>query len=182
MALKDPIILNNVMPSNYVEVLQASLDTNMFPWFYSDNVITYENKDTDSIFGFTHCFYHEGEINSPGFDLVNKIVHQVSTKLKLKIKRIVRINANLLFNQTTKKEHAIHRDSENNNGKFISIIYYVNKSDGDTVLYDESKNINKKVTPLENSCLCFNSYTLHAASLPKQHKKRIVINCILEIE
>jgi len=181
MKLKEPMILKNIMSSDYTKVINASLDTDMFPWYYSDSVVDDENIK-ENIFGFTHCFYHGGEINSPGFDLVNKIVHQVSTKLKLKIKRIVRINANLLFNQPTKKEHAIHRDSENNNGKFISIIYYVNKSDGDTVLYDESKKINKKVTPLKNSCLCFNSYTLHAASLPKKHKKRIVINCILETE
>ena len=71
---------------------------------------------------------------------------------------------------------------ENIDGDFVSFIYYVIDSDGDTVVYNEDSTIKEIASPIQNNCIYFNSRDLHKANLPKKHKKRIVINCVLEIE
>jgi hypothetical protein len=177
------MIIKNLMPNDYVNNLRELMDTPYFPWYYKDNQVS--NKNTDQIFGFTHCFFKDKEINSTGFNTLIPLISEFSTQSKLKVNNIFRLQANLIFNQPvseTTLKNGIHRDIENIEGNFVSFVYYVIDSDGDTVLYNEDMTIKEKASPISNNCIYFNSRDLHEANLPKKNKKRIVINCVLEIE
>jgi len=177
------MIIQNLLPDNYSNELREMIDNPHFPYYYNENQIKDNNKD--QIFGFTHCLYKDKQINSNVFELFLPLISEFSNKSKIKIKNIFRLQVNLIFNQiATNKtlKNIIHRDVENIDGNFISFIYYVIDSDGDTIIYNDNLTVKEIAKPIQNNCIYFNSRNLHKASLPKNHKKRIVINCVLEIE
>ena len=72
---------------------------------------------------------------------------------------------------------------------FLSLIYYINDSDGDTVLFDKTIDqgfndlkIVERITPRQGSAFLIPSNQLHASSCPIQNNRRLVINFILEPE
>jgi len=159
------------------------VDTPEFPYYYNENQIKDNNKG--QIFGFTHCLYRDQKVNSSAFKLFLPLISEFSTKAKVKAKSIFRLQVNLIFNQLVNNEviqNTIHRDVENIDGNFVSFIYYVIDSDGDTIIYNDDLTVKERASPMENNCIYFNSRDLHTATLPKKHKKRIVINCVLELE
>ena len=55
------------------------------------------------------------------------------------------------------------------------ILYYVNNSDGETVLFKKNK-FWKKITPKQGRVLIFNGDIKHAAGCPIDNQVRAVIN------
>ena len=54
------------------------------------------------------------------------------------------------------------------------MIYYVNNSDGDTVIYDNKKLV--RVKPEAGKILMFDGSLYHASSRPTKNKLRKVVN------
>ena len=67
----------------------------------------------------------------------------------------------------------IHLDKVTEGDK--SLLYYVNDSDGDTIIMGEDNHI-ERVTPKANRMITFNGKHLHTGHSPQQHKCRILIN------
>ena len=70
----------------------------------------------------------------------------------------------------------------------MSVLYYVNDSDGDTLIFDKNypsepkdMKILARYQPKKGACAIFNSTIYHASCNPINSNKRIVINYILEI-
>lgn len=59
----------------------------------------------------------------------------------------------------------------------VTVLYYVNDSDGDTFLFEGSECIGRG-TPVMGTGLVYPSTTLHAGSTPIQHNTRVVINIV----
>jgi len=60
-------------------------------------------------------------------------------------------------------------------------IYYVNDSDGDTLIYNETESsdnytIQKRIEPKANRLLIFDGKFYHTGSSPSKHKNRVIIN------
>jgi hypothetical protein len=124
--------------------------------------------------------YVNNEKNSDKLDLILPIIWFFQKETNIKIKSIFRVKANLTtrYNMSEKDVYdSIHIDHESDN--YLSLIYYVNDSDGNTIIYNENKD---EITPKANNLYYFKSNTKHSALYPKENKKRIVINFILEIE
>jgi hypothetical protein len=112
-----------------------------------------------------------------------------------KIKEMGRIKSNLLMPQSGPVMQQPHVDGmEMIDGKpssmgKITLLYYVNDSDGDTVLYDkyylgEKIGLVKKyqtISPKKGRAVLFDSNQLHAASCPSVGPYRMVMNCVLKI-
>jgi hypothetical protein len=80
--------------------------------------------------------------------------------------------------------HRPHIDSKADGlgGDTISALYYVNETDGDTVIFDEQGldmpslvTVKQRVEPKQNRLLLFDGAYYHASSSPKHHDYRIVI-------
>ena len=67
--------------------------------------------------------------------------------------------------------HEIHTDLEIPN---TTCIFYVNDSDGDTVLYE--KGMARSVEPKANRLLMFDGDIAHTGHSPSKHKNRVLIN------
>ena len=88
----------------------------------------------------------------------------------------MRVKAN--FNtQTTNTDDEYHDlPHVDRKDKHIVLLYYVNDTDGDTILFDNNLNIIKRVSPKKNRVLIFDGNILHAGCSPIQSKKRVGIN------
>jgi hypothetical protein len=70
-----------------------------------------------------------------------------------------------------------------------SLIYYVNDSDGDTVVFNEqfgdefdTVTIAHRQTPRQGCALLIKSGTYHASTSPMLTKSRVVINIVFEAD
>ena len=126
---------------------------------------------------FVHTFYGNKKQNSNHWPYFEKIF---KSNKHIEINNFFRVKANLNVQVlgSTKDTHGmVHRDHPKNILK--SILYYVNDTDGDTLLFDNSKNLIEKINPKKGRAVIFDSNSLHAASPPFNSKIRVVINCII---
>tara|TARA_R100001460_G_scaffold64247_2_gene104493 strand:+ start:193 stop:738 length:546 start_codon:yes stop_codon:yes gene_type:complete len=108
------------------------------------------------------------------FSCVYNLLH----KNKLSNYFIHRIKLNITFPYpNSEKTHGpIHTDLGK---KGISIIYYVNNSDGDTVFFNEKLNLMKRVSPRQGRAVVFDSNIKHTACCPVNSTHRQIINFVL---
>ena len=166
-------------------VHKLMMSTN-FPWYWNSENIVPMTPDKD-IFQMTHVFFLKRTVWSQYYNLVNTIVGYLVEKTGLKIKRVVRIKGNLIPNIAHEEEslnNLIHTDmDETNPGNFVSMVYYVTDSDGDTTILDEDKKtVLLTSQPKKGNAIWFNSKQNHRSAVPKSHKRRVVINFILELD
>lgn len=160
--------------------------TRNFAWYYNDSVASMRNEHK-SYGGFTHVFCADNKANSMYYDLSDNLLKYICDKENINFSFVKRSHSFLLCNiKVTKKEYnsSIHRDMQltDLDYKYISILYYVNDSDGDTIFYDENKNIINRTSPVSGNYVIFDSKQLHSATSPKNHKTRYIINYILGTE
>lgn len=140
----------------------------------------------DDVFQFVHFLYLDGERQSKYLPYVVPVMEAFEQTTGMKIKQLLRAKFNLLTQRTITEEEnnkAIHRDCQPDaSGNYISMVYYVNDSDGDTVIFDDDMNEIERCTPACGSAIWFDSKRLHTATVPQHHKNRIVINFMFEIE
>ena len=194
-------VIDNYLPKEYVDhieelFLKPEIDSSSeIAWFYNDYTASKDKDYIDRIknnkhffdsFQFTHIFYNMGEKNSSHFDKIVRILEDT----KVNWESIERAKANLTTPLPNSKPGDItvpHQDIRPNdnyykNKKFISIIYYVHDTDGDTVFYDnECKKIIKKVKPKKGRVVIFDSLIFHSFMRPIKSEKRVVINFIVNV-
>ena len=194
-------VIDNYLPKEYVNNIEKLFlkpeinNSSEIAWFYNDYTASKDKDYIDRIknnkhffdsFQFTHIFYNMGEKNSSYFDKIVRILEDT----KVNWESIERAKANLTTPLPNSKPGDItvpHQDIRPNddyykNKKFISIIYYVHDTDGDTVFYDnECKKIIKKVSPKKGRAVIFDSLIFHSYKRPVKSDKRVVINFIVKL-
>jgi hypothetical protein len=115
-------------------------------------------------------------------EIGSNILNTFAKKHGIEIKEILRIKANIL-NKTDKQNH-IHPPHVDMNIPHMVLLYYVNDSDGDTVIFDQvyhsekkpELTVNRTISPKAGSAIMFDGLTYHSSSSPKNAKERIVLN------
>ena len=172
-------IIDNFLPEEYYKKILDETDSMYFPWYYHN----YSSTTEDGVPQFVHTFYQDGEINSTMYGLVEPIIKAFEEKTNFIIKEVYRVKANLITNAPVKAENikrAIHQDLIMPN--YVSLLYYVHDSDGDTILYQDDKETEAmRVKPVANRVFILLSNKWHNATPPKDHTTRKVINCVFKI-
>jgi hypothetical protein len=129
---------------------------------------------------------HAGSFNktrlSEIHDIGNNILQTFAKKHGIEIKETLRIKANIL-NKTNKQDH-IHPPHVDMTTPHMVLLYYVNDSDGDTVIFDQvwhsekipELTINRAISPKAGAAILFDGLTYHSSASPEQAKERIVLN------
>jgi hypothetical protein len=197
--------LENILPKFYANDLEAILCGEEFAWFYvpgTDSIYFTDSTtaikdtkttETDDTFQFCHSFFNNNRPASKYYDLIYPIVYYISEiSNKDYTNKIRRIKANLLTNRNNVKNNAHHfahvDEPSVYNESYLSFLYYVNESDGDTFFFEEFwKNpqpskltLQKRISPKKNSGILFNSSQYHASSSPTKSKIRCVINFVFD--
>ena len=175
------VIHNKIECYDTILGIYNMMRTDDFAWYWNENQIdAVLGFSRDEYSGFTHIFYRDNQINSGFFDKVSNLINLIVEKEKIEYKSLYRAQANLIQNINITDEqllNSIHYDMPTDN--YISIIYYVMDSDGDTVIFDNDKEV--RIPPNQGSYVIFKSSTKHRATIPKLNKRRMVINCVLEV-
>jgi hypothetical protein len=172
-------IIDNFLTNHQWLSIYSALDSGNFPW--------YLNKDTsyegDNYRQTTHTFYKNYQVNSSWFNLIEPLIVEFENQTSHRIQNLIRIRSNLLFNRLIDeetKQKVIHQDMVDPN--HISLLYYLNDSDGDTIMYQDDKETEiRRVTPKANRAVIFDSRIWHTAELPIKNQTRQVVNCIFEV-
>jgi len=181
-------IFDNLLPDTLVDDIYNELSSHEFPWHYnpisvSEHDITVApEKDKDYPEQFTHGIVWENElVDHELFMLIRPILLFFEKDTGIIPHDIVRIKANLLVNKGTASSYNIpHTDHVDSNVK--TLLYYVNDSDGDTVLFNQKWGDELDFTemavisPKAGRFVYFDSTQWHASSNPVNTKARYIIN------
>lgn len=189
--------IENLVPSSFADDLEDIFLSDYFPWYYNKNTVADNfyygnNKDVIESPQFTHTIIMQNREPSVVLKDVKPIVYFLEEKLNLKIQSVDRIKANLLQpfpNFTARNFNPPHWDADYRiQPNTLSMVYYVNDSDGETVLFnkqlpDDANNLSMlhKSTPKKGKCVIFPSNRWHSSSNPVNNDRRVILNFVLEV-
>lgn len=179
--------LDSFVANEVASNIEAVLTNYQFPWYWRPATThsIHTNSDNRKDFQFIHLMYYGGEPQSEFFGLTQEVLTAFEKATKYTIKKLCKVKANLLVRQyltQTELSSTIHTDLDDLDKKYMSIVYYVTDSDGDTVVYDKNNNVLISKNPVKGSAIYFPSCTFHRATPPIINKRRIVLNIVVEIE
>jgi hypothetical protein len=176
-------VIENFLPNDLVDEIESVLTSHEFPWYWRPSTKYGANKDTPcNDFQFIHLIYFDEQPQSEMFGLVGNLLYEFQNHTGIVIKDLYKIKANLLPKQELSEfdlKETVHVDTDKHN--FLSIVYYVSDSDGETIIYDENDNVIERVSPKKGTAVCFPSNNKHRATPPMLNKRRIVLNIVVEI-
>jgi hypothetical protein len=185
-----PIILQ--LPEVLASEIHSIVADVSFSWEFFPQVVSLD--PTGIFFQFVHKIVDNEKITDEKTftEVCKKIIDFIQINLGIKVLRAMRIKANLMVKSSfTDSEliHLLHKDlmdgdnEYNSKKKFVSLVYYVEDSDGDTVILDDDKrSILKRSSPIKGNFVLFDSTRWHRSTPPKLNKRRVIINFILEVD
>ena len=191
----DIIVIPKLLSNSFADEIKECLTGPQFPWHYSkrltyDEVITQKFiandpkiKDVD---GFVNPLFVNGNKNNNYVDLFRPMMYFLEDKTGIIANEIIRIRAVWINKDATFGDYynVPHVDIVDNENPHKTLIYYVNNSDGDTILFKEfftgeldstKKTIEQTIQPCKNKCVVFDGLRYHTGCVPK-HNHRILIN------
>jgi len=186
-------VFDNIIPQGYVNQIEQDLLRTNFPWYYINDVT---NLDYGNNSGLVHVAYNFGETPSEWYPFIKPLIYSIEQAADHTIERLLRIRIGFLSPTVDqfRKCNTPHVD-------FLmghwTACYYVNDSDGDTVLFDKTLddmpddqlddnaiieygktaefNILEQNSPKRGSVFLFDGKRFHASTNPKAHDRRLVI-------
>jgi len=191
--------IENIIPIDYQNHIEKIMLGSNFPWYYNPSLVSPDqefSQRADNHQGFNHLFLEAGKI-SPHFESLYPLVLSITSQPCIVSNNLVRMRANLTLNSagSSLEHHLPHIDSF---FPHYVAIYYVNDSDGDTIIFNETNDsydsgdadinkiktgpftIKRRVTPKKGKVLIFEGKYYHTSSWPTVNKCRSVININLE--
>ena len=183
------MIIENVIDKQYQDELEDIMSSLVFPWFLNKWVDEYHSFDfkDDNIsnsFQFSHVFYDNGA-SMPTYNLVEPLLKKITEAHNIKHYTVVRVKANLTTSHSFSNNcyQVPHVDTSPPCRTFV---YYVNDSDGDTILFNERVGDKllgftkrEECTPRKGRVFSFDGSHYHAGRFPVNTKYRIVINFVI---
>ena len=187
------LVHDNVLPRKAFELMQSQIvDSTAFPWF---KTITTEEKDQYGIHDYSwfHMVLKDGEIASQMYNLIYPLMICAFDSVNEPVNNFLRFRLAL---QTPIGGRYINSAHVDDITPHKTAIFYLNNSDGNTILYNEtydptsnlhSQNYRdtvlknhltqiKEVEPIENRLLMFDGLRYHASQRPVNHSYRVILN------
>lgn len=177
--IESPIVIDNLLPETYANEIEFALLQTAFPWYFIDDVTYSHTKHFDGLKeeekspAFTHSLLID-RTPSAFFDMTRIIPHMAMAKGNIVMDfTYMKARSFLQLPLVNQRANNIHTDDPI---PHIVCLYYVNDSDGDTLLFDNDKqNVIQSVPPKKNRVVLFDGKIPHCSSVPTKNK-RCVIN------
>lgn len=177
-------VYDNVLDKDYFKLVQQYYLSQDVPWHFNQNT-SYGNANEQSsendIFQFTCPVIRDGVSKSSDpkhLEVLHAVINKVFSNAKSTVE-VLRAKFNLLSKQPYNEaslSDMIHVDTTDTDK--LSVLFYMNNSDGDTVFFDGDKE--HRYMPKENTAVVFKSNIKHRATPPTQAQKRVVLNIIVK--
>ena len=192
--------IENIIPLDYQNYIEKIMLGSDFPWYYNPNLVSPDQQllhRVDNHQGFNHLFLEAGKPSTYFQSVYPLVLSITSQECMTSANNLVRMRANLTLNAagSSLQHHLPHIDTWR---PHWVAIYYVNDSDGDTIIFNETNDtynsgqtdinkslsnnftIKRRVTPKKGKVLIFEGKYYHTSSWPTVNKCRSVININLE--
>ena len=202
--IKDEIlVVENVVPILFQKaIIERVQGDKHFPWFLLHRIghpdhfgpgttSTYVDPNITDDVGFFHMAF-DGNTNTPHYDFFRSILEFFSEKAGIAVGRMLRIRLRYTHKGIGHSElkYAPPHVDFHSNAPYSTFVYYVNDSDGDTIIFDKTFSPEQqydpvfseplpellRITPKQGSGLFFNGHRYHAGNYPIKQSSRIVIN------
>ena len=180
--IKETLIGGDKPPS--VDVVEEE-----FPWYYTSDVTDNSHEGPfQGRFGFSHLYVTTEEgIVSNFHNLFSGLIKNSCKKLKIKKVDILQ-GRSFLSTPTNIPKEDVDTPHYDIDALHFVMLYYVNDSDGDTIIYNEKSKFNddypddkmnftikKKVSPKQGRVVLFDGRHFHTAEQPN-HNLRCIVN------
>ena len=195
---KDIVVIDNIVSTEKADAWEKHVTNNNFAWYLlrdidpskilgkSNHRTAYDNNTINTA-QFTHDLYNENDDGSYQYQYAKELIDECCKKFEI-VPYYFRLKFNLLTNNylmTKDKYNTPHIDNKYVNS--YSMIYYVNDSDGDTIIFNETCNdetmtrpdkltIKQRIEPKKNRAVLFRGNYFHTSSNPMNNETRIVLN------
>ncbi len=181
-------IIDKVLYRIEFKKLQKEVFSPEFPWYFTKTASL-----EDSNYSWSHVIFRHGRSVSNSSKLIRPIVERVLRRAEEPFSKILRIRLGLhtIGNKLIVDQPHVDSKSLHKVG-----IFYLNDTDGDTILYNETYDIDSKkdiidyfkeklnnkvsvmtrCTPTENRLFLFNGNQYHSSSNPILNERRVIIN------
>lgn len=194
-------LVDGLLGSNMQDAVEGFLFDEIFPWKFKDDLTSAidEGKKQKRTAGFVHEFFNcESKINSQWFFLVFPILTNALDQIGIKNRPEKLLQARTFKQEPTsmRNEYDVLHVDDISVRPLVSILYYVNDSDGDTFFFDQTTkeypypakviamshdqhqkefSVARRISPKKGQCVIFDGSRYHASSSP-QKNQRCVIN------
>ena len=187
-------VIEDFLPKSYQDEIENLLLSKKFPWFYLSNLSYDDNEFTSSWTrndsrlkdseGFTHIFKDDEGISSPYFEFFKPLVYFIELKTGYPVSNLYRLRSVMTCKDTSFTENTFNLPHVDLKHPHKTLVYYVNDSSGDTILFKEhwngrldfsKKEIVKRVSPKKGRAVIFDGFRYHTGSAPTNNP-RVLIN------
>ena len=182
-------VVNNVLPQRFADAIEQDIQQNDFPWYYLNDVT---NSQYGTNYGFVNLLYNNGCILNDYYKFFKPAIFQIAEAVNAPIQDILRVRIGFLLPTNTATQNTPHVDFYQ---PHLTACYYVNNSDGNTVIYDKTiKDVGKEYndpivkefvgstkfttiatcSPEKNKVLVFNGQHFHSSSNPSSTKRLVI--------
>tara|TARA_B100000424_G_C22725744_1_gene393839 strand:- start:51 stop:647 length:597 start_codon:yes stop_codon:yes gene_type:complete len=187
----DVLVFDDIININYqlqikdVLMGEGVYNEDDFPWYFIPDITYNDDLENQGRCGFTHYFALEDDgIISDFHPLFVKLIQSSCKKINVKKVDILQARSFLQLPTNIPKEEVDDPHIDLVDTDHFVMLYYVNDSDGDTIIYNErekseSYTIKKKVTPKQGRVVLFDGRLYHTAEQPND-SNRCIVNYDLE--
>lgn len=194
----NPILIENLIPKSYQDQIEKLITD--IPWYYTESIsygadgpisqgCNYLNNP-----GFAHGLIFNGKSVSSLWPDIKPILFFFEKQMNITIKDTLRVRMRMTVQTPGHNKNRFnkpHVDLGNYAGEYRTLVYYINDSDGETVIFDKFynkeknpdinlENIEKKIifknTPKKGNAVYFMGHQYHSGNTPINFKKRCIIN------
>ena len=171
-----------------VDFISTSLSSRRVPWYYSSYSVPEVEKmyhhSLAGVYEVGDCWMYTHSLLPPeGSDYINKennidyqilkAIQSLGVTPEFETHQLTRAQVNCVHKTETAQITAVHRDFDDPGCVYV---YYVNDSDGYTILFDEAGNVEAKVMPSAGHLVRMDSQQYHCMTTPVRTDRRLVIN------
>jgi hypothetical protein len=182
------LVIDDFVSLEYQEKIKQELMgvNNDFPWFYIEDVTAAGDFDSQHRAGFGHQYVElddddVSEVKSLYHHLFTPMLSKACQYLKIPEAEIIQGRSFLqlpLKNIDTSIVDSPHIDLDPGDEHTV-VLYYVNDSDGDTIIYNEREESStytekQRVTPKQGRVVIFDGRQYHTAQQPSNGTRCIV--------
>jgi hypothetical protein len=190
----DFIQCDDLVEPAIADEIERSLSSITFPWHYYANVnygarppegqpgVFQADSRFQNSFGFSSLIFPHEEPHSPLMEHPKHILEAFINKHGIRPKQLLRIKANLLVRSAAPEGPRPFTPHVDMPKPHWAMIYYVNDSDGDTVILDKTYPdwagavVTRSVSPKKGRAILFDGRHYHCGTCPAKHDTRIVLN------
>ena len=171
-------IIDNLLTESYLRDLQNYFLSQECEWNYNSTLTNDDSFSKHGSVGFViKLHWNQMFLESYSAMMCRALILSARDKVTEITKTqhlVVRARADMTLYNPEKYVHEIHVDYPY---EHTTAIFYLNSSDGNTLLYDrEGKELLAEVEPVENRLLVFDGLMKHTGHSPAEHKSRVLLN------